>query len=252
MDDLLALHPYVEPPWSYQDVGMTTIWCRTRESSDLHALVPPQVEPRYEDGRFALLHLDVGSVTELGPTYRSNELALVIPVHTPSGSTGGLIAFMLVDNDAALAAGREIWGHPKVLGRVTGDWDAEARHLRIIGERVPSVDGAATTVIDAAVRLDETVRDGLDELDAALRPRLLVRASRDPATGRPRGHLAVALQLDEIVVGTRVTGAADVRFGSWAGLDRLGEIEVAGAMYQTCQFTLDYGAETAHGTTRLR
>jgi acetoacetate decarboxylase len=240
MTRYLGGEPYAEPPWRYRDVRITTVWCRTARPSTLVDHLPPTSRPVRRDGLFALLHLDVGAVLELGPEYSSNELALLIPARTEDGATGGLIAAMLVDNDAALTAGREIWGHPKVLGRVMSRWEHDGQRGLISADRVRHLDGDATPAVEITVDLDRETPEDLDAMNEMLHPRLLVAPDRDPATGRPRSSRTTALELEDVVVSLQRSAVAEVRLGPWLGLDELGEVEVLGATHQLAQFTLGY------------
>lgn len=242
--------PYAEPPWHYHDVQMMTIWCRAARPESVASLLPADVTPRFQDGRFALLHLDVGGVIELGEHYRSRELALVVPVRHSGGITGGLIVWMLVDNDAALTAGREIWGHPKLLGRVETRQDANSTAQVISAARLASVDSVGSQVAKMTVTLDGSVPDH-ERWEDDLLPRLLVAPVRDSHSGRPSGQRVVVLALHDVVVHHRATGSAEVEIGSWDGVAPLTPVHALGASRRQCQFTLGYG-DDAHQTNPSR
>ncbi|HRP77778.1 MAG TPA: acetoacetate decarboxylase family protein, partial [Aquamicrobium sp.] len=109
---------YPAPPWTYTGARVLNFACRAANPAALAAWIPQGLRHRGEPGEFAVWFAHVPNIPEIGPDYSSNECGIVIPVATEDGIGGSTFAIMLVDNDVALAGGREIWGYPKKLAQV--------------------------------------------------------------------------------------------------------------------------------------
>jgi acetoacetate decarboxylase len=242
MDSIPAVDPaYPEPPWDYVNASVLNVLARVRLPERLARFLAPGVRVRAGADVVVFSFLDVPVITQLGPDYRSTECGLVVPVETAGGATGGHFAFMLVDNDLALAAGREIWGYPKKLAEVRmrrtaeDEITAQATHHPFRGW-----DGAG--VLRVRAQLDGSA-DGLWDGVGSFEPRILSRRVRS-AEGRPQGWVTLAVGTTSVRVRERASGSATLEFGgaSVERLDELGPVDVLGALYTRCDFRLDYGS----------
>lgn len=232
---------YPEPPWTYTDASILNVVCRAADVDAPAELLPDGMDAVDDTGLFSVFFMTVPFLPEMGPGYSSSEFGIVVPARNGAGVTGGCFALMLVDNDIALSAGREIWGYPKQLGTIelhdAGDsrWRAAATHVAF---RSPGGQPLAR----ADVRLDGS-RDDVGQALTRFSPRLLAKPVRDPATGRRTGVSAVTVDQTVLAVHERISGTATVKFGSSGQLGRLRQHEVVGALYQRCDFVLPYGSD---------
>jgi hypothetical protein len=231
---------YPEPPWTYTDASIVNVVCRAADVGAPAELLPDGMDAVDDSGLFSVFFMSVPFLPEMGPGYSSSEFGIVVPARNGAGATGGCFALMLVDNDVALSAGREIWGYPKQLGTIglhdagEGRWTATAAHVPF---RSPG--GEPLARVD--VRLDGS-RDHVLQALTKFSPRLLVKPVREPASGRQTGVCSVQVDQTMLAVHERRSGTATVDFGSSGQLRRLRQHEVVGALYQRCDFVLPYGS----------
>lgn len=233
---------YPEPPWTYTNASIVNVLCRAEDPRLLEAFVPEGLRPQDASGTFSIFFLSVPRMAEMGPTYTLQECGLVLPVAAVDGTSGSCLSFMLVDNDQALAGGREIWGYPKKLGAVAVQ-RVDQVNLVAHASHLPSRTWSDGGVFRLQVQLDGS-HDHLWEELGKLAPRLLVKQIRDPSTGRPAGSVAVRVDHEVLAVHERSSGTATVELGRSReeGLERIGRYDVLGALHQRCDFVLPYGS----------
>jgi acetoacetate decarboxylase len=244
-EDNLELNPpaspcYARPPWSYTGARVLNIVCRAEHPKALQRWVPAPLQPAYSDGLFVMFFLRVPRIPELGPHYHSTECGILVPVVTSDGALkGSTVAIMFVDNDVALAAGREIWGYPKKLGQITFEETGD-REIRAAARHLPYRDVASGTVFSADVVLDGSGSE-LWPVVAALEPRLLRRAIPDPYGPRAQSVELLKVAHTGAKVYEERSGRATVRIEpSLEHLELLGKIETLGATFRVCDFVLPY------------
>ncbi|MBW2697131.1 MAG: acetoacetate decarboxylase family protein, partial [Deltaproteobacteria bacterium] len=131
---------YGKPPFEYREAKQMTVAFQT-DPGVLRDLVPEPLIPN-EDATMFL------SSSE----FLSSGFGRYLEAHLNTHATfeGRLVNFsiyLVLDSDVALGAGREIWGFPKKLGRLTLDMKDDV--VRTTVER------GGCTIIDAAVHLAE-------------------------------------------------------------------------------------------------
>jgi acetoacetate decarboxylase len=117
---------YGQPPFVYRDSWLLNILCTTTPDV-LKALVPAPLEPNPDN----LLLIAINRLNASGfGAY--NEAIVAVP--TRYGQTGGqYLVVLYVDQDGAIAAGREIWGFPKKGAQIT--WHEEQAVLSATVQR---------------------------------------------------------------------------------------------------------------------
>lgn len=110
---------YPEGPYEYDDLTAIVLSYPV-ERSQLERLVPEPLAVR--EASVNLSFFDYGVVNGFG-SY--DELVTSVPV-TYEGRDLAYSPYLLLDGDAPMAGGREIWGIPKKLGDVTVDPDGDA------------------------------------------------------------------------------------------------------------------------------
>jgi acetoacetate decarboxylase len=194
---------------------------------------------RRGDGVFAVVFMELPSIEELGPQYRSIESGIAIPVELESGRTGSTWAVMFVDNDIAQVAGREVWGHPKKLADVrvelTGPaCSGEVRHLpyrdperRLLYRVEAAIDGSHLEVAELAA-----------DLGGRFQRRLLPGPFDDDGGSDDLVRVIVS----DVVLHSEGTGSARIDLHeSDERLDELGPLEVLGAHHRVADFVLRRG-----------
>lgn len=231
---------YAPPPWSYTGARILNVVCRASNPDALGGWVPSPLSLSRDDGLFVLFFLRVPRIPELGEHYHSTECGILIPARTANSPVhGSTFALMFVDNDLALAGGREIWGYPKKLGTIHFD-ETDAGRLKAAVHHMPFRDGEGRMIFSAEVDFDGS-GDRLWDIVAGLEPRLLRRAIPDPysATAQSIEVLRVVHTAGKIY--EQRSGRANVRIeASEEQLHRFGEIEVLGATFRVCDFVLPY------------
>lgn len=233
--------PYPEPPWTYENASILNVLARAHNTERLQAFLPQGMELQDDSGRFLWWFLDVPGIPQMGPDYRSSECGMIIPARLGSKVEGGHFSFILVDNDMALLAGREIWGYPKKLAnvgfrRMSDDVVvAEASHLSYRS-------WSETPVVQVRADLDGS-NTHLWDHGMKLEPRILSRPARNLSTGEPTGSHFLTVENHILAVHERLSGSATLNFGpsQEEGLHELGEIDVTGALFMRCDFGLGYG-----------
>lgn len=141
--------------------------------------------------------------------------------------------YLILDNDIAIAAGREIWGFPKKLGRVA----LSDRDGVITGE----VERGGLPLIRTAMEVGPLVPPGELEGSAEYTNLKLVPSIREGAA--PEVMQLTSTTLTNITVKQLYKGRATVQFMP-SPVDRFSEIpvrEVLGGYYYNVDFTLGHG-----------
>lgn len=231
---------YPPPPWSYTRARILNVVCRAGNNAALDEWVPAPLRMARTDGLFVLFFLRVPSIPELGPDYHSTESGILIPVEIAQvGLSGSTFAIMFVDNDLALAGGREIWGYPKKLGIVTFEEEGTER-MRAAAQHMPYRDSSGAAIFSVDVEFDGSGAD-LWPTVAGLEPRLLRRAIPSPYS-----RAAQSIEVLKVVhtpgrVYEERTGRASVHFSASAErLQDWGAIDTLGATFRVCDFVLPY------------
>ncbi|MFC8102692.1 acetoacetate decarboxylase family protein [Streptomyces sp. NPDC057363] len=233
--------PYPEPPWDYVNASILNIVARVGRPENLDRFLAPGVSVQEGQDTVVFTFLDVPNIPQMGPDYHSCEGGMIVPVTAGGGARGGHFAFMLVDNDVAITAGREIWGYPKKL--------ADVRMRRVSDDEItarathhPFRQWNTAGALQVRVRLDGSA-DGLWDGMKSFEPRILSRRVRSPKSGRPEGWALLAVEGRTVRVHERASGSATLDIGAspQEGLDQLGPLDVLGALYTRCDFVLDYG-----------
>ncbi len=148
---------FPKPPFYYRGVESMVILYETEEEAAL-ALVPEGLEIPSP----ATVSITVFSApfTTLGP-YNS---AMVRINCLWQGQPKGYVCYQIVTGDAAMAAGREIWGYPKKLGYV--EFTKENQLLTAAVER-PNAHRLCTVAVRPEVPIDQ---ENISSLSATLRP----------------------------------------------------------------------------------
>jgi acetoacetate decarboxylase len=145
--------------------------------------------------------------------------------------------YLVLDSDVAIGAGREIWGFPKKLGRLTLDMKDDVVST--------TVERGGCKIIDAAVHLAELgTEEDLGGTPEWIAHRFIPNVSN---SAPPDIDQLTSTTLTNVVTRDVYKGAATVAFGS-SPADRLEVIpinEVTGGFYFEYQFTLGDG-EVVH------
>ncbi len=236
---------YPAPPWTYTGARVLNFACRAANPAALAAWIPQGLRHRGEPGEFAVWFAHVPNIPEIGPDYSSNECGIVIPVATEDGIGGSTFAIMLVDNDVALAGGREIWGYPKKLAQVEirdaagGAMEAEARHFAYR-------DGAGRPVIRASASFDQAPAADPRPFINSLEPRLLRRVVPSPYEQKPQSSELLMVAHGGAVLHEERIGTGTVTIEPSAeGFDSFGAITCTGVLLRVVDFVLPYARRLA-------
>jgi acetoacetate decarboxylase len=234
---------YPLPPWTHVGVVTLQVFCRTQERDAIRRWLPADVEPQ-GDGLLAINFVHIPKVLELGEHSQSFETGILVPVvHRPTSRAGCMFAVMFVDNDIALAAGRELWGHPKKFGDVRlsvldGVAAASVKHP-------PYRDGLGGLIYEVEANLDGSNQE-VSALAEQFGTRFLRRIIPDPFTPRAESDQLVRVIVSGFVSRRETTGSARVMVAD--GVDSaiaLGRIEVLGAHLRTSDFVLRHAKPMA-------
>jgi acetoacetate decarboxylase len=117
---------YGPPPYEFRDAEQVSV-CFTADAQGLAALLPPGLEVADNPAQCEIRVCNYRWST-FGPFHESYAL---IRVRDSSGALYWYLPLIFTDNEAPLAAGREIWGYPKKLAMMTWSWGRSS-------DRVPS------------------------------------------------------------------------------------------------------------------
>ncbi|UYG16040.1 acetoacetate decarboxylase family protein [Brachybacterium huguangmaarense] len=129
---------------TYEVDGLRQLWIYCRGDRDQLEHLVGHLPFGLQDDVFVLGMADFSA----GPGW--TDASVVLPI-TFEGRRGGTYCFEYEDQHTSVAMGREAWGYPKALARMTWDEDASGLHVR--------VDDYDTEVFEADVVLDDAVDD---------------------------------------------------------------------------------------------
>jgi len=219
---------YQSPPFEYRDCwGMTILFKTTAEV--LKELVPEPLVPNPN----SLMWIFIGrqNASCLGAYY---EVILGVPVAF-RGKPGSYSVYLYLDNDAAIAGGREIWGWPKKEARITM---AERD-----GVVTATVERGGIQLVRAAMELGRLANPA--EIEKGSNPvyfnfKLIPSVKKNAP---PEVMQLTSTTLENNKVKQAYTGRATLEFGT-SPVDPLQKIaikEVLGATYELQDFDLVYG-----------
>jgi len=215
----LVPHPFV--PYEAKDQRILYAVCRGDEAAIRALLAPTPFD--YVEDRFVVSVVDFTTCVKCS----FYDVAIVVPVRF-GAMTGGHYVFEYEDNDAAIAAGRELWGYPKKYARI--GMEEEGGRVAGWAER------HGTRIVEVCVTPDEgaPMPPALDIL-----PHLNVKAV--PAADGPGCALRQVIARDtspDLVMKARTAGRAEVKIAPVPGcpLDLFTPLEVLGGVYATADF----------------
>ena len=221
---------YGKPPFEYREAKQLTVEFQT-DPRVLRELVPPPLTPN-EDAK-----IFVSSADFLCSGFGRYLEAHIFTHATFEGRLVNFSIYLVLDNDVAIGAGREIWGFPKKLGRLTLDMKDDVVST--------SVERGGRTLIDAAVHLAELgTAEDLGGTPEYIAHRFIPNVS---LSAPPDIDQLTSTTITNVVTHDVYKGGATLAFGS-SPADRLEVIpinEVTGGFYFEYQFTLGDG-EVVH------
>ncbi|MEM7157116.1 MAG: acetoacetate decarboxylase family protein [Myxococcota bacterium] len=225
---------YQRPPCRYTDSRLQLISFVAANRDALAALVPAPLVPN-PDGQAALM---VNRLTaDVFGTY--HEVALLVP-SSLNGVEGAFTAYMYLDQDNPMGAGREIWGFPKKLATIGIEGD---------GQIATRVERGGSAIIESVLELGPEIAPSDVPFNPTFFNLKLVPSVREGAPPDVMQLTSTVLQ-DVEIMGARA-GGAKVELRSTPN-DPLGAIapkEVLGAVEVHTNFTLTFG-EVAHDYLR--
>jgi acetoacetate decarboxylase len=217
---------YGKPPFEYREAKQLTVVFQT-DPRVLRELVPPPLVPN-EDAMMLL------SSSEFVSTGFGRYLEAHLLTHaTFEGRLVNFSIYLVLDSDVAIGAGREIWGFPKKLGRLSLDMKDDVVST--------TVERGGCKIIEAAVQLAEL---GTEE-DLGGTPEWVTRRfiPNVSLSAPPDIDQLTSTTLTNVVTHDVYKGGATLAFGS-SPADRLAEIpinQITGGFYFEYQFTLNDG-----------
>lgn len=217
---------YGEPPFHYREVNQLLVEFET-EAAVLRELVPKPLTPNRENTMFV-------SVAEFlcsgfGRYYETH----VFTHATYKRRLVNFSLYLILDNDVAICGGREIWGFPKKLGRLTMNMTDDVVSA--------TVERGGITVIDCAMRMATMIEpEALGGTAEWVARKFIPNVTRG---ARPDVDQLTSTTLTNITVGEVHKGPATLNFGA-SPADRLADIPIVrmrdGYFYEST-FTLDDG-----------
>lgn len=127
---------YPAPPYRFVGAEQVSV-CFTADAARVQRLLPPGLAPA-EDPVPCEVRVCWYPWSVFGPFHESYAL---VQVRDDDGNRYWYLPLIFTDNEAPLAAGRELWGYPKKLALMTWAWGEGApdgvrgEHLRFTAER---------------------------------------------------------------------------------------------------------------------
>ena len=196
---------YGSPPYEYRKAQQSWITYEAAHPEAVRALLPPGLEA---DAEVPVCHAMACWYpwTTFGPYH---EAWLCVRVML-DGVRYWYMPFIYTDNEAPLAAGREIWGYPKKLARLDWNWGGAGRGGTMNEQLVFTADRLQSQRIMTYTFAPERVADPA-ELEPL--PFLSLRHLPPSAPGRP----PAASELVALEVASSLYTAADGRPELYAG-----------------------------------
>ncbi|MEM7542142.1 MAG: acetoacetate decarboxylase family protein [Pseudomonadota bacterium] len=228
MPELSELYP--RPPFHYREISQLIVEFET-DAKTMRRLVPAPVTPNKEN------QITVSIANFLCSGFGRYLEAHVFATGTFKRRPVNFSIYLILDNDVAIGAGREIWGFPKKFGRLT---------LDIKDDVVSSqVERGGRTIIDAAMHLQRL--SSAEELGGTpewIARRYIPNVSNEAP---PDIDQLTSTTLTDIEIFDVYAGRGTINFGD-SPADRLCEIpvkSVSRGFYVESQFTLGDG-EVVH------
>ncbi len=215
---------YGPPPYEYRDGWIMSIMFKTTPEA-LRDLVPKPLVPNPQN-----IMVFVNERLFASGLGQYNETILIAPVGF-EGKPGNYCVYMMLDNDSAMAAGREIWGFPKKLGQIK----MEEKN----GVLICTVERAGIILVRAAMELNQLVKP--EAVSAPMFNLKLIPSVKKDAP--PDVMQLTSTTLENRKVYRVYTGKATLEFGT-SPADPFHKIpikEVMGGRYINQDFTLTYG-----------
>lgn len=192
---------YPPPPWLYRGMRVLTILVGFAKDS-IEPLLPEPLEPM-GDPVLGAVWLAEYPFTNLG-AYR--EALVAVQVMGKDGVSGYYVPYIYVDNDAAMAAGREVLGAPKKIARIVLGMDSSTMAAR--------VERAGVVLVEAGMRVETRASE---ELLRGLLPEKTILYGLRVLPGVGGEHLAQLVQWYAKVWFSKGPGGLD----AWTGTARL-------------------------------
>ena len=220
---------YRLPPMEYKNVWQLIVVFRTTPET-LAELVPSPLVANPDNLMF--IQISRMFADEFG-SY--NELILGVPVMA-QGKAANYSIYLVLDNDIAIGAGREIWGYPKKLGRVS----LEEKDGIVVGR----AERGGIEIVRAAVQL--SMLGTPEETAAAGGSMISINTKLIPSVRPnvpPEVYQLTATTIENIKVHTLYKGAATIEFGMSPAdpLHKIPVVEVVAGTYGNADFTLPWG-----------
>ena len=219
---------YNEPPYFYRGGNILLCVYRTKEEI-LKQIIPQPLKPAGGNLVYAWIN-DFGTCYGLGP-YR--EAIISVPAEF-QGQPGNYMVYLYLDRDTPIAAGREIWGFPKKMGRFSFSKEEEVESR--------AVERGGVEILRVSMQL---TKPGTAEAVAGLgAPIYNLKVVPSVKKGAPPDvSQLTANTLENIVVHSVVEGNATVSFGISPAdpLYLLEPVEIIQGIYCELDFDLTYG-----------
>ena len=224
---------FQKPPFYYRGVETITVLYETDQEAAL-ALLPEGLE--ISSPATVSMSVFTAPFTTLGP-YSS---AIVRLNCLWQGQPKGYVCYQIVTGDAAMSAGREVWGYPKKLGHV--ELIKEHQVLTALVER-PRGLRICTAIVRPEAPLDE---DAIASLATTLRrPTVCLKVIPSPVEGEGPALAQLVESGGSATVTELWQGTGSVSFDTLSAIDpwhRLAVKRVTGAYYSKSDSVLTYGS----------
>lgn len=214
-------------PFTMRDVTILTMLYRTDTDAVAH-LIP---EPLVAASDLVAVHLYQMNDTEWFGRY--NESAVQVQVALPgSNETGAYSPYLFLDNDGAIAAGREVYGQPKKYGKPKID----IRQDLIVGTLERNGIEVLSVTTPYKQRRSE-ISEVLSEFDfiTNINYKVVPSTTGGTAVRELTARQLLDVSVDECWVGP---GTVEIRPNAQAPIYRLPVRETLAAYYWHCDFTL--------------
>lgn len=217
-------------PMRFRDVVILTAIYRT-DLAAARLLLPEPLEPVGDE---VLIHVYQMNDTDGFGAY--NESAVQIPCeYRPTGRRGVYSPYLFLDNDGAVAAGRELYGQPKKLGFPS----IEVRQDLLVGTVARNGIDVVTVTLPYKIQsvAPEEMRRRLDFV-TNFNLKIIPGVQGDEGIRQLTARDLLDITFHECWTGP-VT--VELRPNAQAPVHRLPVLEMRDGFYWRCDFTLDYG-----------
>jgi acetoacetate decarboxylase len=211
------------PPIDFKDGWtMLILFSTTREV--IRDLVPNPLFPEISNTMFV-------AINRYSTPTKYNEFMLGAMAYF-EGKMVSYCAYLLVDDDIAMAAGREIWGYPKKMGRIT----LEEKDGKVIG----TVERGGVTLVKATMELSNLIEQNQEPDPPFVNLKLIPSVQKN--TPHDVWQLTL-MKMENVKIHKRHEGNATLEFGGSVKdpLDKIPITNVMGGRYSNWDFTLPYG-----------